>query len=247
LARTFAALRDYAEVIAATGAQSVRMVATSATRDATNSSTFVNGCADILGVAPDVISGDEEAALSFRGATAELPASTYTVVDIGGGSTEFVLGDSDVRRAQSVDVGCVRLTERCLHHDPPTSGEVDEARRVVDAAITGPAAWAREGTLVGVAGSVTTVAALSLGLEAYDADRIHLATLAAAEVSRISAMLLSMTVAERSALPVMHPGRADVIAAGALVLARVVEAMGADAVIASERDILDGIAWSVVR
>ena len=253
LQRTFAALDDYAGVIAANGVERVRMVATSATRDAANRDEFVAGVQARLGVAPDVVSGDEEAALSFTGATADLrddawPAP-YLVCDIGGGSTEFVLGDrSGVRASQSVDVGCVRMTERHLHDDPPSQDQVQAATADIDAAIaTADAAvgFAAARTLVGLAGSVTTVVAIALGLEHYDPDRIHHARISATDVHAVTDRLLASTRADRAAMSVMHPGRVDVIGAGALVLDRVLARTGLDAVVASEHDILDGIARSV--
>ena len=250
LERTRRALVDYAATCAELGVERVRMVATSATRDARNRGAFTAMVQDVLGVAPEVVSGDEEAALSFDGATRGLdPAQgPFLVMDIGGGSTELVLGTSSVQAALSVDVGCVRLTERHLLDDPPTSAQVAAAQADVDAAIARvrevvPVGQAR--TAVGLAGSVTTVAAVALALEAYDADRIHLSRIAAADVAEVTARLLAMTRAERAALPVMHPGRVDVIGAGALVLATLVDRLGLADVVVSEADILDGIAWSV--
>jgi len=252
LARTFAACETYAEVIRSTGAERVRFVATSASRDVDNRDEFVAGVRDRLGVVPEVVSGDEEATLSFAGATRELLAGPdprpFLVVDIGGGSTELVLGDTDVTAARSVDVGCVRMTERHLHGDPPTAEQVSAARADVEAAIRGagetvPLAEAR--TLVGLAGSVTTVAAMALGLAAYDRDRIHHSRISAADVHRVAGTLLAMTHDQRAALPFMHPGRVDVIGAGALVLAVVLENVPVDEVLVSEHDILDGIAWSI--
>jgi exopolyphosphatase/guanosine-5'-triphosphate,3'-diphosphate pyrophosphatase len=253
LERTFAACRVYAEAIEGYGAERVRFAATSATRDAANRGDFVSGIRDILGLEPEVVSGDEEAGLSFVGATRELDRSRfpapYLVLDIGGGSTEFVLGDDAVQAARSVDIGCVRMTERHLRSDPPTAFEVEAARRDIDAAIelageTVPLERAR--TLVGVAGSVTTVVAMALDLPGYDAQAIHLARISAEDVLSVSGRLLAATRQERAALPFMHPGRVDVIGAGALVLATIVERLGMDAVVASEHDILDGIAWSLV-
>jgi exopolyphosphatase/guanosine-5'-triphosphate,3'-diphosphate pyrophosphatase len=254
LARTFAALEDYAAQIRRLGAERVRLVATSATRDASNSEVFVAGVTERLGVAPDVASGEEEAALSFDGATRELRHSTavpapYLVCDIGGGSTEFVLGDATGARAScSVDVGCVRMTERHLHHDPPTATEIEAARRDVTAALAEvrrvvPVGEAR--SLVGLAGSVTTVVGLALELPAYDPDAIHHARISATKVGEVTAGLLAMERAARAALPVMHPGRVDVIAAGALVLDTVMRECGFDEVTASEHDILDGIAFAL--
>jgi exopolyphosphatase/guanosine-5'-triphosphate,3'-diphosphate pyrophosphatase len=254
LARTFAALDDYATQIRSLGAERVRMVATSATRDAENRDDFVAGVTSRLGVEPDVVSGDEEAALSFAGATAELSATDvaapYLVCDIGGGSTEFVLGDVDgVRAARSVDIGCVRMTERHLHDDPPAPEQVEAARADIEQALATVATTvpvADAASLIGLAGSVTTVTALALGLEAYDPERIHRARVSALEVRAVAGSLLAMTRAERAALSVMHPGRVDVIGAGALVLDTVLQWGGFDEVVASEHDILDGIALSVV-
>jgi len=255
LARTLAALERYAAVAADLGAQRVRMVATSASRDASNAHEFAAGVRAVLGTDPEVISGDEEALLSYRGATAgvsdALAPSPRLVVDIGGGSTEVVRGDGPrVLAARSVDVGCVRMTERHLRADPPTPQQVAAATADIDAALalvaqTVPLDGAA--SLVGLAGSVTTVAALHLGLEHYDPAAIHGSRVPAAEVRRISDWLLGLPHAERAALGVMHPGRVDVIAAGALVLRRVVDRTGVAEVVASEHDILDGIAWSLLE
>ena len=255
LERTRLALADYAATIAAHGTERVRMVATSATRDAANRDMFLAMVRTVLGVEPDVISGAEEAALSFIGAADGLPGVTgpVLVADIGGGSTELVLGDaSEPRRlrSHSMDVGCVRMTERRLRDDPPTPAQVaatvDDLRAAialaaVDVPITDPA------TFVGVAGTVTTLAAIALGLHRYDAEAIHGSVLSAEQVHDVTARLLAMTHDERAALPVMHPGRVDVICGGALVLRTLVEAAGATNVIASEHDILDGIALSLLR
>ena len=248
--RTRVALVDYAATCRALGVQAVRMVATSATRDAANRADFEAVVHDVLGVAPEVVTGEEEAALSFDGATRGLdPADgPFLVMDIGGGSTEVVLGTTGVQAARSVDVGCVRLTERHLRSDPPTAGEIALATSDVDRALAlvrevVPVEQAR--TVVGLAGSVTTVAALALGLEAYDADRLHLSRVSAAAVADVTARLLAMTRAQRAALPVMHPGRVDVIGAGALVLHLLLDRLGAPVVLVSEADILDGIAWSI--
>ena len=253
LERTFAACDTYAEVIRCTGAEVVRFVATSATRDVQNRDEFVAGVRATLDVEPEVISGDEEAALSFVGATRELVgdgyATPFLVVDIGGGSTEFVLGGASVQAARSVDVGCVRMTERHLHDDPPATDQVAAAQADIEAAIalaneTVPIRHAA--TLVGLAGSVTTVAAMALDLPAYLPERIHRSRIAAATVRSVAARLLAMTHEERAALPFMHPGRVDIIGAGALILACIVEAAGVGDVLVSEHDILDGIAWSLV-
>ncbi|GFJ89629.1 hypothetical protein Prum_032710 [Phytohabitans rumicis] len=224
------------------------MCATSATRDAANADEFRAMVLDTLGVLPEVVTGDEEARLSFTGAVRGLSAQApYLVVDIGGGSTEFVVGSSSVDSAISVDIGCVRMTERHLHTDPPSSDEVAAATADITAAVDRAldAVGGRgAATLVGLAGSVATVAAIALGLTEYDPVRIHHSRVSYDEVAKITADLLEMTTAQRLAIPVMHPGRADVIGAGALVLRVIMERAGAGSVIASEHDILDGIAWS---
>ncbi|CAL9308530.1 Ppx/GppA phosphatase family protein [Streptomyces sp. SudanB182_2057] len=258
LERTFAACREYAGVIKEHGAERVRFVATSASRDAENREDFTRGVLDILGVEPEVISGDQEAEFSFTGATKELTGRTdlarpYLVVDIGGGSTEFVVGDDHVRAARSVDIGCVRMTERHLVHDgkvsdPPTGEQIAAIRADVEAALdlagrTVPLREAR--TLVGLAGSVTTVSAIAQELPAYDSARIHHSRISKGRVREITEWLLRSTHAERAAVPSMHPGRVDVIGAGALVLLAIMERTGAEEVVVSEHDILDGIAWSV--
>jgi exopolyphosphatase/guanosine-5'-triphosphate,3'-diphosphate pyrophosphatase len=247
--RTRAALADYARTIRETGAERVRMVATSATRDATNRDDFVRMVEDELGVTPEVISGAEEAELSFTGAASVLDFAgpAVLVADIGGGSTELVRGEAGDLRSFSMDVGCVRMTERHLVDDPPTAAQVAATVADVRAAIDVARAHVRlDGvdTFVGVAGTVTTVAAVALGLERYDPARIHGAAVGAAEVAAVTDRLLAMTREQRAALPVMHPGRVDVIGGGALVLRTLLEEIGADEVIASEHDILDGIALS---
>ncbi|CAL9440601.1 Ppx/GppA phosphatase family protein [Streptomyces sp. NPDC030392] len=249
LERTFAACREYAAAIKELGAERVRFVATSASRDAENREDFVRGVMDILGVEPEVITGDQEAEFSFTGATKELRGSDeYLVVDIGGGSTEFVVGTGHVEAARSVDIGCVRLTERHVRHDPPTEDEVAAIRADVRAAIAlaEEAVPVREArTLVGLAGSVTTVAALALGLGEYDSAAIHRSRIPYERVAEVSARLRSLTHDERAAFPVIHPGRVDVIVAGALVLEEIMTHVAAQEVVVSEHDILDGIAWSL--
>jgi exopolyphosphatase/guanosine-5'-triphosphate,3'-diphosphate pyrophosphatase len=249
LARTRAALESYAATCRALQVQATRMVATSATRDASNRSVFVEMVREVLGADPEVVTGDQEAALSFDGATRGLTGvdTPYLVMDIGGGSTELVLGAERVEAARSMDVGCVRLTERHLADDPPSPAQIAAAEADVDAGI----AWAQEvvptaatRTAIGLAGSVTTVAALALGLTSYDASAIHLSRLSADQVREVTARLLAMTREQRAALPVMHPGRVDVIGAGALVLRRLVDRLELAEVLVSEADILDGIAWS---
>jgi exopolyphosphatase / guanosine-5'-triphosphate,3'-diphosphate pyrophosphatase len=252
LDRTMTALREYAGLIAETKPEAIRMVATSATRDAENSQEFTDRVVEVLGVPPEVISGDEEARLSFTGATRELANTRppYLVTDIGGGSTEFILGGAEgVDSERSVNIGCVRMTERHLHGDPPLEQEVADTVADIDAALALAAATVavdKASTLVGLAGSVTTVAGIALGLDHYDSDRIHHARVSAARVHEIAAELLAMTRAERAAIPVMHPGRVDVIGAGALILDRIMTRFGFAEVLVSEHDILDGIAWSLV-
>ncbi|WP_405972425.1 Ppx/GppA family phosphatase [Streptomyces sp. NBC_00988] len=260
LERTFAACRDYAAIIKELGAERLRFVATSASRDASNRDDFVRGVLDILGVEPEVITGDEEAELSFTGATKELTgrddlAKPYLVVDIGGGSTEFVVGDDAVRAARSVNIGCVRMTERHLVRDgkvtdPPTPDQITAMRADIEAALdlaeqTVPLREAR--TLVGLAGSVTTVSAIAQNLPDYDPEAIHHSRVPYDRVREITESLLRSTHAERAAIPSMHPGRVDVIGAGALVLLSIMERVGASEVVVSEHDILDGIAFKAAE
>ena len=249
--RTRVALAGYADEIKALGAEWVRMCATSASRDASNADEFRAMVLRTLGVEPEVVTGDEEARLSFTGAVRGLPTDArppFLVVDIGGGSTEFVVGSGSVDAAVSVDIGCVRMTERHLHADPPTveqiaAAEVDITATVDRALAAVPGREAS--TLVGLAGSVTTVVAIAQGLTSYDPGRIHHARISYDEVARVTGDLLAMSAAQRLAIPVMHPGRADVIGAGALVLRVIMERAGMTSVVASEHDILDGIAWSL--
>ncbi len=255
LERTFAAADVYAQLIAEHKPEVVRFVATSASRDVTNRDVFVAGIKSRLGVEPDVISGDEEARLSFLGATAELvhddnpPEAPYLVVDIGGGSTEFVLGTTSPAHAISTNVGCVRMTERHLVSDPPTLEQIAAATADIDRAIESarvvvPMEQAR--SLIGLAGSVTTVAALALGLDKYDSEKIHGSRISAKDVHRVTEELLVMPRSERAALGPMHEGRVDVIGGGALVLDRILALTGIQEVVVSERDILDGIARALV-
>ncbi|MET7748892.1 Ppx/GppA phosphatase family protein [Micromonospora sp. NPDC005367] len=251
--RTRVALVEYAAEIEKLGAERVRMCATSATRDAENADEFRAMVERTLGVLPEVVSGDEEARLSFTGAVRGLPADAkapFLVVDIGGGSTEFVVGtrEGGVQAAVSMDIGCVRMTERHLHGDPPSVDEIAAAQAdivvAVDRALE--VVPGREAaTLVGLAGSVTTVVAIAQGLQAYDPARIHHARVSYEAVAEVTADLLGKTREQRLAIPVMHPGRADVIGAGALVLKVIMERAGMPSVVASEHDILDGIAWSL--
>ncbi|HEX8094489.1 exopolyphosphatase [Jatrophihabitans sp.] len=273
--RTRLALVDYAECIRSLEATEVRMVATSASRDAANADEFRAVVRQVLEVEPEVITGLAEAELSFTGAVASLSgvAEPLLLADIGGGSTELVLGSATspaasapaqpaatapsaraqpgpkVVAAHSMDVGCVRLTERHLHDDPPTEAQVQGALADLRVALQAAAAdvpVSRAAAFVGVAGTVTTIAALALDLPAYDADAIHGSVIDYQQVAEVTGRLLGMRRAERAALPVMHPGRVDVIGGGALVLRTVMEFAGAREVIASEHDILDGIALSLL-
>lgn len=249
LERSAAALRTYAAQITRFAPDAVRMVATSASRDARNRADFIELARQTVGVSPEVISGADEAQLSFAGATVGLdPAVCRLVIDIGGGSTEFVVGDSGVRGACSTDIGCVRLTERHLHDDPPTPAQLAAARDDVLAAIEqarGHVDLSAATELVGVAGTITTVAGIALGLSAYDASRIHHSVVSARQVADITRMLTRADTDTRRAIPVMHPGRVDVIAAGAVILDTIVGELGFPEIIASETDILHGIALSI--
>lgn len=252
LARTFAALDEYADVMRAAGVARARFVATSASRDVTNRGVFIDGVRERLGVEPEVISGDEEAALSFTGAIRGLPAGLVTspalVVDIGGGSTEFVLGTDRPLHSVSIDIGCVRITERHLSGDPPSATELSTAEADIAAVVGGVAAVVpieRAACLVGLAGSVTTVAAMAMGLHRYDAALIHGSRISSADVTNVADRLLAMSRTDRAALPFMHPGRADVIGAGAMILRAAMAVGGFTSVIVSEADILDGIVYSL--
>jgi exopolyphosphatase/guanosine-5'-triphosphate,3'-diphosphate pyrophosphatase len=256
LQRTFAATQEYARTCERLGVERVRFVATSASRDAENRDEFVSGVRDRIGVEPQVVPGSEEAELSFTGATRELLADGLTgpfvVVDLGGGSTEVVRGSTSVEAALSVDIGCVRMTERHLAGDPPTGEQIAAARRDIEAALDRVAAVVPldgVSALVGLAGTVTTITACALGLPAYDADRIHRTRLPVDAVRQACDRLLHATRADRAALPYMHPGRVDVIGGGALVwrcvVDRVVACSGITEVVTSEHDILDGIAFSI--
>lgn len=254
LSRTFEVLREYAARCRELGAERVRLVATSATRDARNTGDFTRGVREILGVEPEVITGEQEAALSFVGATGDLVGrpdlpDPYLVVDIGGGSTEFILGGPGGPAAScSVDIGCVRLTERHVRSDPPAPAEIQAAEADVAAALADVGAavdLAATRTLLAVAGTATTVTALALGLPAYDPERIHLSAVSLGDVERICDELGRMDSTRRAALGPMHPGRVDVIVAGALILREVVRAADAGGMVASEHDILDGITLSL--
>ncbi|MGQ0840785.1 Ppx/GppA phosphatase family protein [Actinokineospora sp.] len=259
LARTRAALLDYTAIMRRKGVERVRMVATSATRDAANRAEFFAMTRDVLGVEAEVISGDEEARLSFLGAVSDLAPQDgpFLLTDVGGGSTELVLGTWDgvrahVEAARSVDIGCVRLTERALKSNPPTAAEIAAAREVADRVLAEafdavPVARAR--TWVGVAGTVTTLSAVAHELPEYDPDRIHLSRLTPAEIATVTSRLLTASHDERAAIPSMHPGRVDVIGGGAIVVRALADRLFQEThiteMVVSENDIPHGIARSV--
>ena len=259
IARTRTALADYTALLARFDVTEVRMVATSATRDAANRDEFFAMTSEVLakvapGVVAEVITGEEEAALSFRGAIAELDCgqAPFLVVDLGGGSTELVLGTSDVDASFSADIGCVRLTERCLHSDPPTAVEVAAARELVRERL-GEALRIvpvdRAHTWIGVAGTMTTLSALAQKMTTYDPAAIHLSRVGFPELLDVCDRLIGMTRAQRAALGPMHEGRVDVIAGGAIVVEELAYALrqraGIDQLTVSEHDILDGIALAI--
>ena len=249
--RTLATVDKYAAEIARRGVEKIRFCATSATRDATNRALFIDGVKERLGIEPEVIAGEVEAALSFQGATKDFDKSEgpFLVIDIGGGSTEFVFGTDSVEFARSMNIGCVRMAERHFTGDQPDPGQVASATEDIDEAIrqaakTVPITKAK--TVIMVAGTATTVAAAALDLPAYDRYAIHLARISATRAHEISQTLLRESREERAAHGYMHPGRVDVIGAGSLVLDRIMKASGATEFVASESDILDGMAWSLV-
>ena len=250
--RTLKAVESFRDLIASKGVEKIRFCATSATRDATNRSLFTDGVREILGIEVEVIPGEEEAELSFIGATKELRQSDapFLVVDIGGGSTEFVFGSEKVDFAKSVNIGCVRMSERHLNTQPPSMAQIAQAIVDIDIAITQAAAVVpitTAKTLVAVAGTATTVAAAALELTDYDRHLIHLSRISSDKVHKVAATFQSMNKDQIASLGFMHPGRVDVITAGSLVLSRIMAATGATEFVASESDILDGMAWSLIK
>ncbi|HSV38827.1 MAG TPA: Ppx/GppA phosphatase family protein [Nocardioidaceae bacterium] len=247
LFRVFAAIDEFKVLVDEYDPQAMRFCATSAVRDASNADVFIDGVIKRLGVPPEVLSGDEEARLSYVGATRALPdrKEPTLVIDIGGGSTELIMG----KKHRSLDIGAVRLTERFLKSDPPKAGEIENAATFIDAQLETLVAdgifldLAR--SVVGVAGTITTMAAMALDLPAYDREAINHSTIERDDVRELMVRLIEMTVAERKTLPFLHPGRADVIAAGALILDRIMVRTDVDSLLVSESDILDGIAWSI--
>jgi exopolyphosphatase/guanosine-5'-triphosphate,3'-diphosphate pyrophosphatase len=252
ITRTLAAVDKFALEIAKRGVEKIRFCATSATRDATNRHLFVDGVRERLGIELEVITGEEEAALSFAGAIKDLDPTNgpFLVVDIGGGSTEFVFGTSTVEAARSVNIGCVRMTERHFATDPATPEQIESARSDIQAAIAQAAAVVpitTAKTLVAVAGTATTVAAAALELPEYDRYAIHLSRISAQQTHDAATMFATSRLEQRLSLGYMHPGRVDVIAAGSLVLSEIMKATGATEFVASESDILDGMAFSLAR
>lgn len=250
--RTLLAVKSFKEIIDKNQVDKIRFCATSATRDATNRNLFIDGVRDILNVQVEVIPGEEEAALSFTGATYQLDQGSgpFLVVDIGGGSTEFVYGDKKVISAKSVNIGCVRMSERHFLTQPPGMDQIARAIVDIDIAITDAGASVpinSAKSLIAVAGTATTVAAAALNLPKYDRDLIHLSKISADQVHKVAQMFQSMSKSEITALPYMHEGRVDVITAGSLVLSRVMAATGAVEFVASESDILDGMAFSLIN
>ncbi len=251
IARTLAAVDLYAAEIAKRGVEKIRFCATSATRDATNRALFIDGVKERLGIEPEVIAGEVEASLSFQGATKDFDKAQapFLVIDIGGGSTEFVFGTDSVEAARSMNIGCVRMSERHFTGDQPDPGQIASAIEDIDEAIrqaakSVPITEAK--TVIMVAGTATTVAAAALDLPEYDRYAIHLSRISAERTHQISTELLRETREQRAAHGYMHPGRVDVIGAGSLVLDRIMLATGATEFVASESDILDGMAWSLV-
>jgi len=256
LERTRVALADYTQALRRKGVERIRMVATSATRDAENREDFFGMVRATLGVDAEVISGDEEARLSFTGAVGDLDPDDgpFVVVDVGGGSTELVVGtvEGGVTAAKSVDIGSVRLTERCLPGDPPSEADVATAREVAHEILAEAfAAVPVEGvrTWVGVAGTITTLSGVAQELPEYDPERVHLSRLSRPELHRVAQLLVASTHAEKAELGALHPGRIDVIAAGAIVVEALADELharaGIEELVVSEHDILDGIARSI--
>jgi|688.fasta_scaffold66953_3 exopolyphosphatase/guanosine-5'-triphosphate,3'-diphosphate pyrophosphatase len=253
LERTFKAIDEYEEILLKHKVENLRFVATSATRDAQNKAMFIKGVIDRLRIVPEVIAGTEEAALSFDGATRSLRQkhkAPFLIIDLGGGSTELVIGDQEPTGAYSMDVGCVRMTERHTPGGNPTKAQEEAIRTDVRNALKEAAKkvdWQKAQTIVGVAGTVTTVAAHVLKLKTYDPEVLHGASISAQQISQTAQDFISLTPSQRAALPYMHEGRIEVITAGSIVLDEVMKAIGAQTLIASERDILDGVAWSQVQ
>jgi exopolyphosphatase/guanosine-5'-triphosphate,3'-diphosphate pyrophosphatase len=261
--RTLEVLQEYRGVLDGHGVvrERIRVAATSATRDARNAEVFLNGAEAVLGVRPEVIGGEQEGRLSWRGATAGLAGAMsarsgeeIVVVDVGGGSTELItgrLGESSPEAVESMDVGCVRVSERFLRHDPPEPGELEAARAVIREHVSSvrdaAAGHRRPATLVGLAGTVSALTVMALGLEAFDEGRVHHARLSLSTVNDLTNQLASLSLADRRGVHGMEVERADVLVGGALVLAEVMSVFGFDELIASEADILDGMALELLE
>lgn len=249
--RTVEVLREYRRVMDGLGVERVRMTATSAARDAENRDDFFDAAEEIIGTRPELLSGEEEAALSFRGATAELDPDDgpFLILDIGGGSTEFAVGASEPEAVISLDIGCVRLTEKFLHSDPPAPEELSQAVSVVrdeleDVARQIPAIRDAK-RLVGLAGTITTIAAVEIGLQTYDRDQIHHFVLTRSAAEEVFRTLATETRAQRVLNPGLEEARADVIVGGAAILVSVMRAFNFDECLVSEADILDGLVASI--
>jgi exopolyphosphatase / guanosine-5'-triphosphate,3'-diphosphate pyrophosphatase len=247
--RTLAVLRQYRQVLDEHGVAKVRATATSASRDAANRDDFFDPAEEILGARPQLISGEEEARLEYLGATAALEPDSYLVVDVGGGSTEFIAGRAEPEGLVSIDIGCVRLTEQYLRGDPPTPEELSQAVSVVrdhlaDVDRLVPAA-ARANTLVGTAGTVWTLAAVELGVDPSESERIDHFRLTKAAAEDVFRTLATEPIAQRRHNPGLEPGRVDVIVGGAIVVVSVMRHWGFDELLVSEADILDGLARSI--
>jgi len=250
--RTLDVLRDYREIIDRFGATRIRMAATSAARDAANRDEFFAAVRDVLGVEPELLSGIEEGQLSFRGATADLDRlrGPFLVCDIGGGSTEFVWGTDDAEHVVSIDVGCVRMTEAWLHHDPPTAEELSQALSVIDVHLDDvlrdiPFA-AEAATFVGLAGTITNVAAVEIGLPEWSRDAIHHFVLTRAAIEDVFRTLATESIEDRKHNPGLESQRADVIVGGLCVLVSIMRRFGFAECLVSESDILDGLAQSLL-
>jgi exopolyphosphatase/guanosine-5'-triphosphate,3'-diphosphate pyrophosphatase len=251
--RTLACLRGYREIIDRHDVRAIRVATTSASRDASNRDEFFAAVEDVVGVRPELLSGDEEGRVSFLGATSDLdPAlGPFLVVDIGGGSTEFIAGTDHVEGVMSIDVGCVRLTEKFLEHDPPQPEELTAAISFADAYLEDVQRELPGGgdarTLVGLAGTITTVAAVEIGLAEYDRDRIHHFRLTRDAAEDVFRTLATEARADRLHNPGLEAARADVIVGGCCVLVALFRRFGFDEMIVSEADILDGLALSLAE
>jgi exopolyphosphatase/guanosine-5'-triphosphate,3'-diphosphate pyrophosphatase len=247
IAATLDVMRSYAEMISECGATRIRAVATSASRDATNGAHLMAAIGRIIGTSPEIISGEAEAELAFAGATAHINAvPPFLVVDIGGGSTEFVHGVTEPSYLVSVDVGSVRLTDTNLIDRPPMATQLREASAAVDAAFSAVSLPGTPGTVIGAAGTFTSLAAIALGLDEYDRDLVHESTLSRYDLKVLITELSRLTVAETAAIPSLDPKRAPVILAGAVIADRAAVAAGTDKILISEYGLLNGLAATLL-